>query len=210
MTPPASSINFGQVYLNSATQEETVTVKNIGGSTLTISSVTLSGTNSGDYEFVNGCSSKLTVGSSCTIKVYSYAKQVGTLSAELNIADNAAGSPQHVTLQTTVIHPEASFSPYSLNFGTVEVGHKVTADVTVTSTGTTALDISKVAVTGADASNFKPTNHCPSSLAPSDSCTIAVTFTPSATGSRTATLTITDNVSEGSPHDVPLSGTGSK
>ena len=136
--------------------------------------------------------------------------QVGTLSAELNIADNAVGSPQHVTLQTTVIHPEASFSPYSLAFGTVAVGHEVTADVTVTSTGTTALDISKVAVTGADASNFKPTSHCPSSLAPSDKCTIAVTFTPSATGSRTATLAITDNVSEGSPHDVPLSGTGSK
>ena len=205
-----TSINFGEVYLNSPTLEDPVTVKNIGGSTLTISAVSLSGTNAGDYEFVDSCPSKLTAGSSCIIKVYSYAKQVGTLSATLNIADNAAGSPQHVTLQTTVIHPEASFSPYSLNFGTVEVGHKVTADVTVTSTGTTALDISKVAVTGADAGNFTPTSHCPSSLAPSDSCAIAVTFTPSTTGSRTATLTVTDNVSEGSPHDVPLSGTGSK
>jgi hypothetical protein len=189
---------------------QATTVQASGSSTVTINSVTLSGTNSGNYEFVNGCSSKLTSGSSCTIKVYSYAKQVGTLSAELNIADNAAGSPQHVTLQTTVIHPLASFSPYSLNFGTVVVGHEVTADVTVTSTGTTALDISEVAVTGADAGNFTPTSHCPSSLAPSDSCTIAVTFTPSATGSRTATLTVTDNVSDGSPHDVPLSGTGSK
>jgi len=184
-----------------------VTVKNIGGSALTIRSVTLSGTNSGDYEFVNGCSPRLAAGSSCIIKVYSYAKQVGRLSATLNIA---AGSPQHVTLQTTVIHPEASFSPYSLDFGTVAVGHEVREDVTVTSTGTTALDISKVAVTGADASNFKPTSHCPSSLAPSDKCTIAVTFTPSTTGSRTATLKVKDNVSEGSPHDVPLSGKGSK
>jgi hypothetical protein len=66
------------------------------------------------------------------------------LSAELNIADNAAGSPQHANLQTTVIHPEASFSSYSLAFGTVAVGHEVTADVTDTSTGTTALDISKI------------------------------------------------------------------
>jgi hypothetical protein len=205
-----TNINFGQVFLNSPTQERPVTVKNIGGSTLNINSVTLSGTNSGDYEFVNGCSPRLAAGSSCIIKVYSYAKQVGMLSAELNIADNAAGSTQHVTLQTTVIHPEASFSPYRLNFGTVAVGHEVTADVTVTSTGTTALDISKLGVTGADASNFKPTSHCPSSLAPSDSCTIAVTFTPSTTGSRTATLAITDNVSEGSPHDVPLLGTGGK
>ena len=177
-----TSINFGEVYLNSPTLEDPVTVKNIGGSTLTISSLTLSGTNSADYEFANSCPSKLTAGSSCIIKVYSYAKQVGTLSATLNIADNAAGSPQHVTLQTTVIHPEARFSPYSLAFGTVAVGHEVTAVVTVTSTGTAALDISDVALTGADAGNFKATNHCPGSLAPSDSCTIAVTFTPSATG----------------------------
>ena len=66
-------------------------------------------------------------------------------------------------------HPEATFSPYSLNFGTVAIGPEVTADVTVRSTGTTALDISKIGVTGADGSNFKPTGHCPSSLAPSDS-----------------------------------------
>jgi hypothetical protein len=184
-----------------------VTVKNIGGSTLTISAVSLSGTNSGDYEFVKSCPSKLTAGSSCTIKVYSYAKQVGTLRAELNIADNAGGSPQQVKLQTTVIHPEASFSPYSLNFGTVEVGNKVTKEVTVTSTGTTALEISRVGVTGADAGNFTPTNHCPSSLAPSDSCTIAVTFAPSTTGSRRVTLRVTDNIST-SPHDVPLVGKG--
>lgn len=108
----------------------------------------------------------------------------------------------------TVINPRASISPYSLNFGTVEVGHSSTQKVTVTNTGTTALDISKAGVTGADAGNFKPTNLCPSSLAASDSCTIEVTFTPSTTGSRSATLTVTDNAKT-SPQSAPLSGKGS-
>jgi hypothetical protein len=192
--------------------EENVTVKNMGTSTLTISAVSLTlgpGTNSGDFTFLNSCPSKLTAGSNCIIKTYSHANQVGTLSAKLNIADNAAGSPQQVSLQTTVINPQASFDPSSLSFGTVAVGNDVTKGVTVTNTGTTALDISRVGVTGADAGDFTPTNQCPSSLAPTDKCTIEVTFAPSTTGSRTATLTVTDNVKI-STQDVPLSGKGSK
>jgi hypothetical protein len=141
------------------------------------------------------------------IKTYSHANQVGALSATLNIADNAAGSPQQVSLQTTVINPRASFT-YRLNFGAVEVGNSSTKDVTVTNTGTTALDISSVGVTGPDAGDFAPTNLCPSSLAPTDTCTIGVRFAPSTTGSRTAHLTVTDNAKT-SPQSVPLVGKGS-
>jgi hypothetical protein len=39
------------------------------------------------------------------------------------------------------------------------------------------------------------------------SCTISVTFTPAADGSRSGTLTITDNAG-GSPQSVTLTGTG--
>jgi hypothetical protein len=188
-----------------------VTVKNIGTSTLTISAVSLTlgnGTNSGNFTSSNSCPSKLTAGSSCIIKTDSHAKQVGTLSATLNIADNAAGSPQQVSLQTTVINPLVSFDPSSLSFGTVAVGNKVTKGVTVTNTGTTALDISSVGVTGADAGDFTQSSQCPSSLASTDSCTIEVTFAPSTTGSRKADLTVVDN-SKTSPQNVPLSGKGS-
>ncbi len=107
-----------------------------------------------------------------------------------------------------MINPRASFSPLSLNFGTVEVGHNLTKSVTVTNTRTTALDISKVGVNGADAGDFTRSNLCPSPLAPTDSCIIEVRFAPSSTGSRTATLTVTDNATT-SPQSVPLSGKGS-
>jgi archaellum component FlaF (FlaF/FlaG flagellin family) len=90
----------------------------------------------------------------------------------------------------------------------VAVGNDVTKGVTVTNTGTTALDISRVGVTGTDAGDFTPTNHCPSSLAPTDSCTIEVKFAPSATGSRTADLTVIDNAKT-SPQRAPLLGKGS-
>jgi hypothetical protein len=43
-------------------------------------------------------------------------------------------------------------------------------------------------------------------MSPGSSCTINVIFTPAVSGTRTGTLTITDNAS-GSPHTVSLSGT---
>jgi hypothetical protein len=54
---------------------------------------------------------------------------------------------------------------------------------------------------------FSETNTCPASLPAGASCGIAVTFTPSAAGTQTGTLTITDNA-HGSMQTVPLSGTG--
>ena len=44
-------------------------------------------------------------------------------------------------------------------------------------------------------------------MAAGGSCTINVTFTPTATGSRSATLTVTDNASN-SPQTAGVSGTG--
>jgi len=50
-------------------------------------------------------------------------------------------------------------------------------------------------------------NACAPPVAPGGSCTVQVTFTPTATGSRTGSLTIMDNA-PGSPQSVSLSGTG--
>jgi titin len=44
-------------------------------------------------------------------------------------------------------------------------------------------------------------------VAAGGTCTIAISFTPAASGARTAALTITDNAS-GSPQSVALTGTG--
>ena len=67
----------------------------------------------------------------------------------------------------------------------------------------TSLTISNITVTG----DFAETSNCPGTLMPNANCYISVTFTPTAEGTRTGTLTITDNA-PGSPQTVPLSGTG--
>jgi hypothetical protein len=75
--------------------------------------------------------------------------------------------------------------------------------VTLSNTGNASLTISSIAISG----DFAQTNTCGATLAASSSCTLSVTFTPTASGSRTGTLSITDNAS-GSPQNVSLSGTG--
>jgi hypothetical protein len=64
-----------------------------------------------------------------------------------------------------------------------------------------------VALAGANAGDFVQTNTCPATLAAGASCTASVTFTPTATGARAASLSFTDDAS-GTPHTVALSGTG--
>jgi hypothetical protein len=75
--------------------------------------------------------------------------------------------------------------------------------VTLTNIGNAPLTISSVAVTG----DFAETNTCGASVAAGANCEISVTFTPTATGTRTGALTISDNAT-GSPHVVQLLGGG--
>ena len=203
-----SSVNFGTVHLSS-THSQIITVTNIGSATLMFKSVSLTEApgNPDSFTFLNSCGSTLAPTKSCTITIGFSANKIGSSSATLNIADNAPGSPQHVSISATVINPRASLSPQSLNFGTLKVDSSTTKNVTLTNNGTTTLDIISIAITGADQGDFSQTNACPSSLNAGDKCTISVTFDPQATGARSAGLTVTDNALAGS-ETVSLSGTG--
>jgi len=101
-------------------------------------------------------------------------------------------------------------SPISLGFGSQNLGTtSAPQNVTLTNTGnfSTTLKISSVGITGANSTEFAQTNNCGQSLPPGGSCTVMVTFTPTAFGSASASLNITDNVT-GSPQTVALTGSG--
>jgi hypothetical protein len=75
--------------------------------------------------------------------------------------------------------------------------------VTLTDAGNVALTITGITVSG----DFVETNTCGGSLAAGTNCKISVTFKPTATGTRTGVVSITDNTS-GSPQTISLKGTG--
>jgi Abnormal spindle-like microcephaly-assoc'd, ASPM-SPD-2-Hydin len=81
--------------------------------------------------------------------------------------------------------------------------------LTITSNGGQDLSLNTLAITGANPGDFKETDTCnvPTALPPGKSCSVLVTFAPSATGSRSAAVTITDNASPAT-ESAQLSGVG--
>jgi F5/8 type C domain/Abnormal spindle-like microcephaly-assoc'd, ASPM-SPD-2-Hydin len=97
---------------------------------------------------------------------------------------------------------QISISPSSVGFGSVATGSSSAPQpVTITNSGSAAAPVDSIAASG----DFSQTNNCGSSIAAGASCTVNVTFTPTATGSRSGNLTITTS---GVSNTVPLSGTG--
>ncbi len=209
-----SSINFGTVYLASI-NVKSVTLTNQGNAPMTISNPffsIVSGGNSNEFAAINLCPGSLAAGKSCTIEVSFIAgPYYNPQTATLSIMDSASNSPQTVALAALVINPQAGLSATSLSLGTEKVGSASAAKaVTLKNTGATLLTLSSIAITGADPGDFKQTNTClpsPGSLSAGASCTITVTFTPTAKGSRSASVVITDNA-QNSPQKISLSGTG--
>ncbi|MGD0212117.1 MAG: choice-of-anchor D domain-containing protein [Terriglobales bacterium] len=134
------------------------------------------------------------------------------------------GSPQcNYNVQTTATQatlsygtsgPVVSLSPVSLSWGKVVVGVTSKAKkVTLTNTGSTTLDITSIATSGdfalATVKATKKVTPCVNgaTLASGAKCEIAVTFTPTQTGTRTGDVTFIDNASN-SPQQLPLSGKG--
>ena len=79
--------------------------------------------------------------------------------------------------------------------------------VKLTNVGTGELDITGITLTGPDPGDFAQSNNCPATVASGASCLITITFTPTAQGVRTASVSITDSA-PGSPQTVPLKGRG--
>lgn len=98
------------------------------------------------------------------------------------------------------------------DFGSVVWGNNFTRTFTIQNTGSAALTLSGstpfVAISGANAADFSVTTAPASSIAAGSSTTFVVRFTPSGTGTRSATLTISNNDTDEATYDFAIQGTG--
>ncbi len=117
----------------------------------------------------------------------------------------AAATSSALSIVVNAPGPAVTVSAANLTFSSQATGSTSAAQsVTVTNSGSAALSINVIAASG----DFAQTNTCGTSVAAGASCTISVTFTPTAPGTRSGNLTITDNA-PASPQSIALSGTGS-
>lgn len=206
VTLSPSTVAFGNQTVNTASAPRTVTLNNGTAQAMNISNIAITGTNGGDFAQTNNCGSSLASSASCTINVEFTPATTGTRTATLTVTDNAAGSPHTASLSGTGVTTTVSVSPSSLTFPSQTVGTTSAVQFsTLTNSGTTTLTINSLTISGDFA--FGGTGTCGSTLAAGSNCTISVVFKPTATGTRTGAVTISDSAPN-SPQTISLSGTG--
>src|SRR2546425_638200 len=138
-------------------------------STLSITSIVLAGLNPGDFAIAAGttCTNGATVvaGASCLVNLTFTPTAASARTATVTITDDAAGSPQSVSLTGTgVTPPAATLSATSSAFGNQRVGTTSAAqNLTLTNNGGTPLNLTSITITGAQAADFAfaAGNTCP-------------------------------------------------
>ncbi|HET8924381.1 MAG TPA: choice-of-anchor D domain-containing protein [Candidatus Acidoferrum sp.] len=150
----------------------------------------------------------VSVSGTCKLQVSFTPTGSGPRPGTLTITDNATGSPHTITLSGTGVVPSVDLSPSTLDFGSQAVGSaSASQTVTLKNTSDVAVTITNIGISGANSGDFTLLNNCGASLLAKASCTISVTFMPSAGGSRSAMLTVTDNAT-GASQTVALKGVG--
>src|SRR5207253_10281197 len=157
------------------------------------------------------CGSRVASRPHCTINVTFTPTATGSRSAPLTLTDIASNSPQTPRVSRSFPTRRSSDLSPVPDFGGQNVGTTSAAQaVTLSNPSGATLTSTNVGFVGTNPGDFGQTNNCPlspSTLAANATCTINVTFTPTATGTRSAILTVTDNASN-SPQTSGVSGTG--
>src|ERR1700674_2521741 len=199
------SLSFGNWVVQTTSTTKAIVLKNTATAPLAISSISVSG----DFGQTSTCPiapATVAAGGSCKISVTFTPTVLGVRTGTLTVSDNATNTPQIAPLSGTGVIPVA-LSPSTSGFGNQLVNATSAAKVfTVQNNQTVPVTIAGISTSG----DFAQTSNCPLSantLAAKLSCTISVTFTPTALGTRTGTLTVSDNAPN-STQTAKVNGTG--
>ena len=200
-----ASLSFGSVTVGKRAQR-TATLTNITDLPSILGTIKVSG----DYAVdASACPATLAAGQSCSLTLTFTPSASGLRSGSASVADPSTGSLQTIALTGTGLAGQLALQPQALSFGVTPVGTSVAQNVVLSNTGPTSLGGIAPSLLGANASEFSLTTTCQSALAPGASCVVQVTFTPSAVGAGSATLSVA-STDPSAPALIPLSGAGSQ
>jgi hypothetical protein len=193
-----NSVNFGPVLVGTV-GTGTVHITNCDNADLNLSSVTPS-----DPVVTATQNCSITPGASCQLQL-SYAPTVqGQTNGTIQIAGNMAISPQVVAFRGVAGFPKVSL-PTSISFSDLMVGQTgATAGIGIMNTGNGAFILTNAIATG----DFQIVqNGCSAPTPPQGTCLIVLNFSPTAAGTRTGVLALTDNLTPGN-QAITLNGNG--
>jgi hypothetical protein len=203
LTANPTSLAFGSVQVGSSSSlSETLT--NSGGTSLTISAASASGTGFS----LSGLALPLTLyaGQSTSFTVSFAPTTSGAVSGSVTITSNGSNPNLSIPLSGTgVTQGTLTANPTSLGFGSVQVGSNKSLSETLTNSGGSSLTISAASASGA---GFSLSGLAlPLTLTAGQSTSFTVLFAPTTSGAASGSVSITSNGSN--PNlGIPLSGTG--
>jgi hypothetical protein len=96
-----STLSFGNQAVGTTSPAKKITLTNKGSTTLSITKISITGADPGDFAETNTCGSSVAAGASCSISVTFTPTATGSRTASLTISDSDAASPQTVSLSGT-------------------------------------------------------------------------------------------------------------
>jgi phospholipase C len=195
-----NSVTFSNTQPLGVPISQSTYVTNIGTAAQTISNVSATG----DFAAHSSCTKPLATAAKCLITVTFTPTQTGIRHGYLIITSTDASSPWMVPLQGSMASA-LKFSAMSLTFPSQTVRtSSAQQTITITNMGSSMLHFGAIT----SSAEFTDTTTCKAGVAAGASCFIDVTFSPTATGAQTGTLTVVDNDIT-SPQTITLSGSGS-
>jgi hypothetical protein len=202
----ASLVNFGNHAVGTTSTAIPVTLTNTGTGPINIAGINF--TNSEFAQQANStCGASIPGLSSCQVFTTFTPNASGTQTGSFVVTDSDPSSP--TTVNFTGVGLAFTVSPGYLSFGNINIPKTSPAGTfTLKNIGSSAITFSGMTFGGTNPGDFAISNNtCGTSLAGNSSCTLQVTFTPQASGARSATLTLTDS-DPSSPQVLPLAGHG--
>jgi hypothetical protein len=203
---------FGSVSVG-GWQEKTFVVSNTGTANLNVAAQTLSGTNKSEFSIQSGnVSFTLAAGAARDIVVRFTPAGAGDKSASLNIASNDPDeNPFTISLSGTGVAstPDIASNEASHHFGTLTRGRTADNTFIISNAGNQSLNVTATTLTGTNASEFSIVSGGGTfTLAAGATRNIVVRFSPDASGSKNASLSIASNDPDENPFVISLTGTG--
>ncbi len=229
ITLSTNSLAFNNTPFGAVSVPQTITIQNTSSVAAEIGMELASDVPGSATNFLESstCGTSLAGGASCTVTV-TFAPGTAPAScvptqgcnplsptATLTIETNAIQGTELVSLSgSTGVAPAVVISPNPLVFSPQAAGTSSTPLlVDVSNLGDMDFVASSIVLSGPNAADFQLAlsgygANCTNPISPGSYCVVAVTFSPaaSATGTRTATLTLTDDAPD-SPQAVPITGT---
>jgi len=171
------SVNFGDVRRNTDSTGVGISVSNTGGSTMTVSSVSISS----GFSITSGPTGSYTVGAGGTqpYSVLCHPTAVGAMSGAFVVNSNDPSHPQvSVPLACNGIDSNLTIVPSPVTLATTRVGEPVQANVQLTNSGTASMQLESVMVTGTDLAMVSGGGAM--QLGPGASTTVTVSFSAAA------------------------------